>query len=62
MTHEDQRQGRLIPVLAEHTSPDWQEISAVFYQQTELASRIRAFIDFIVEKAVQSGGLIRRMP
>ncbi|NRD89332.1 LysR family transcriptional regulator [Sphingopyxis sp. BSNA05] len=57
MTHEDQRQGRLIPVLDEHTIPVWQEVSAVFYRQTELASRIRVFIDFIVEKAVQSGGM-----
>ena len=62
MTHEDQRQGRLIPVLDEYTIPDWQEVSAVYHRQTELASRIRVFIDFIVEKAVQSGGLIRRMP
>ena len=62
MTHEDQRQGRLIPVLTEQTVPEWQEISAVFYRQTEPISRIRAFLDFIAEKVVQSGGILPHRP
>ncbi|AMO70919.1 LysR family transcriptional regulator [Sphingorhabdus sp. M41] len=62
MTHEDQRRGRLVQVLGEQTIPDWQEVSAVFYRQTELASRIRVFIDFMVEMAGQSGGMILHRP
>lgn len=47
MTHEDRQAGRLIEVLPEQTTPSYQAIHAVYYQNTQLSSRIRCWLDFL---------------
>lgn len=47
MTHEDRQAGRLIEVLPEQTTPSYQPIHAVYYQNTQLSSRIRCWLDFL---------------
>jgi DNA-binding transcriptional LysR family regulator len=49
-THADRKAGRLVEILADYTLPEPQPIHAVYYRQTNLASRIRVFIDFLMEK------------
>jgi DNA-binding transcriptional LysR family regulator len=42
------RNGRLVPVLANYQTPD-ADIYAVYPQRHQLATRIRAFVDFVAE-------------
>jgi DNA-binding transcriptional LysR family regulator len=42
------RNGRLVPVLANYQTPD-ADIYAVYPQRHQLATRIRAFVDFMAE-------------
>jgi DNA-binding transcriptional LysR family regulator len=42
------RNGRLVPVLADYQTPD-ADIYAVYPQRHQLATRIRAFVDFMAE-------------
>ncbi|WPB57553.1 LysR family transcriptional regulator [Xylophilus sp. GOD-11R] len=47
MSAEDRRQGRLVQVLARDTLESRQPINAVYYRNTQLASRIGCFLDFL---------------
>lgn len=42
--------GRLVPLLTDHRPPDRETIHAVFAGHDHLATRIRAFIDFLVAR------------
>jgi len=48
MTGEDRRQGRLVQLMPKATLDVRQSISAVYYRNTALASRITCFIDYMV--------------
>ena len=50
MTHTDRACGNLMPLLEKQTLDVRQSVSAVFYRNTELASRIQCFLDFISER------------
>lgn len=50
MTHEDIRSGRLQVVLPQANNGHRQPIHAVYYRNTQLALRIRCFLDFIQHK------------
>ena len=47
MTEEDRRRGDLVQVLPEATVEVLQPIHAVYYRNTQLASRITCFLDFL---------------
>lgn len=47
MTREDRQQGRLVPLLVRQTLDMRQPVSAVYYRNTALASRITAFVDHV---------------
>jgi len=55
MTDEDQRLGRLRPLLAEQTLVIQQPINAVYYRNTVLSSRIRSFVDYLTEQLTLAG-------
>lgn len=48
MTAADRAAGNLVQVLMAHTFEQRQPVHAVYYRNTELASRIRCFVDFLV--------------
>ena len=50
MTGPDREQGHLVQVLAKHTVDVRQPIHAVYYRNTELASRIQCFVDFLAAR------------
>ncbi|ANN67260.1 LysR family transcriptional regulator [Bordetella bronchialis] len=41
--------GRLVPVLAQYATPE-ADIYAVYHQRLRMASRVRSFVDFLVER------------
>ncbi|MGF6190347.1 LysR substrate-binding domain-containing protein [Serratia sp. 2723] len=47
MTREDQREGRLVQLLAAETLDVRQPINAVYYRNAQLAARITCFLDFV---------------
>jgi len=49
MTRDDRRHGRLVPLFARQTLDQRQPISAVYYRNTALASRITCFVDHVVQ-------------
>ena len=49
LTAQDQAEGRLVQVLARDTLDVRQPINAVYYRNTQLASRIRCFLDYVAE-------------
>jgi DNA-binding transcriptional LysR family regulator len=49
MTEADRQRGHLVQVLARHTVEALQPVHAVYYRNTELAARIRVFLDFLVQ-------------
>ncbi|WP_138472473.1 LysR family transcriptional regulator [Poseidonocella sp. HB161398] len=53
---EDLAQGRLVEVLADWQPPEPEEIHAVFAGHPHLASRIRAFVDFLSEAFGRDAG------
>ncbi len=55
MTGADRASGQLVQVLAEHTLPTRQAVHAVYYQNTELAARIRCFVDFLLDQLAAGG-------
>lgn len=62
-TYADRKAGRLVELLTDYTLPEPQPVHAVYYRQTSLASRIRVFIDFLVEKLQgPEGPLLRELP
>jgi len=46
----DLREGRLVEILANHNPGDGEDIHALFSAQDRLASRVRAFLDFLDEE------------
>ena len=50
MTHQDIAEGRLVPILTEHTLETYQSIHAVYYRNSQLSARIRCFLDFLAER------------
>lgn len=53
MTRDDVAAGRLVQVLEEETLDRRLPVNAVYYRNTELASRIVCFLDFLSEKVAQ---------
>ncbi|AJC64891.1 MULTISPECIES: LysR family transcriptional regulator [Dickeya] len=53
MTRDDVAAGRLVQVLAQETLDRRLPVNAVYYRNTELASRIVCFLDFLSEKVAQ---------
>lgn len=49
MTREDRQEGRLVQLFLRQTLEVRQPISAVYYRNTALASRITAFVDHVVD-------------
>jgi DNA-binding transcriptional LysR family regulator len=43
--------GRLVPLLADHNPGDREEIHALYLGHDKPAARVRAFVDFLVERA-----------
>jgi DNA-binding transcriptional LysR family regulator len=50
MTMADRSAGNLVQVLARQTVKQHQPISAVYYRNTQLASRIGSFLDFLQQR------------
>ncbi len=50
MTQADRQQGTLVQVLVKETVVVWQPIHAVYYRNTQLASRITCFLDYVGEQ------------
>lgn len=49
MTAQDQAQGTLVPLFPRDTVDVRQPIHAVYYRNTQLASRIRCFVDYVAQ-------------
>lgn len=47
MTETDRQRGDLVQVLARHTVDVQQPVHAVYYRNTELAARIRVFLEYL---------------
>lgn len=54
MTASDQADGTLVPLLPKDTVDVRQPIHAVYYRNTQLAARIRCFLDFVAETTGES--------
>ena len=54
--------GRLVPVLEAYNPEDIEPIHAVFAGHEHLAARIRAFVDFLVERAAGRPGAALALP
>jgi DNA-binding transcriptional LysR family regulator len=50
MTEADRQEGDLVQVLLRDTLEVRQPVNAVYYRNTELASRIRCFVDFLAQR------------
>lgn len=50
MTEADRQKGDLVQVLLRDTLEVRQPVNAVYYRNTELASRIRCFVDFLAQR------------
>ncbi|CAM3554218.1 LysR family transcriptional regulator [Bordetella sputigena] len=55
MTREDRRRGDLVQVLARDTVELRQPVHAVYYRNTQLASRIACFLDYVAEQMRAQG-------
>ena len=49
MTREDRRRGALQPLFVKQLLEVRQPINAVYYRNTAISSRIKSFIDYVVE-------------
>ncbi|MNH48066.1 hypothetical protein D3C79_1116250 [compost metagenome] len=47
MTRADRARGDLVQLLIPHTVEQLQPVNAVYYRNTELAARIRVFVDYL---------------
>lgn len=58
---EDLRRGTLVELLADHNAGDLEEINLIFLNQKHIPPRVRAFIDFAVDRIApvlaENGGL-----
>lgn len=50
MTGQDRESGALVQILARETVEVLQPVHAVYYRNTELAARIRCFLDYLAER------------
>jgi DNA-binding transcriptional LysR family regulator len=50
--HDDVQSGRLVELLPQYNPGDIEEVSIIFSNQRHMPQRVRAFIDFAVEKLV----------
>jgi DNA-binding transcriptional LysR family regulator len=50
MTAEDRKRGDLVQILAKDTVEVRQPVNAVYYRNTELALRIRCFLDYLADR------------
>ncbi|AVS69191.1 LysR family transcriptional regulator [Paracidovorax avenae] len=55
MTARDRERGDLVQLLARDTADVRQPISAVYYRNTQLASRIACFLDFLAARLASPG-------
>lgn len=55
MTRQDVWAGRLVQLFQEQTLEVRQPVNAVFYRNTGLSSRIRSFIDYVIERLGDRG-------
>ncbi len=55
MTARDRERGDLVQLLARDTADVRQPISAVYYRNTQLASRIACFLDFLAARLAEPG-------
>ena len=60
MTHGDRHRGELVQVLARDTVEVRQSIHAVYYRNTQIAARIRAFLDFLSSRVGADGATVER--
>ncbi|MGO1073252.1 LysR substrate-binding domain-containing protein [Lysobacter sp. CA199] len=56
MTRADRERGDLLQLFARETLDVRQPINAVYYRNTQLASRIACFLDFLAQRLAPSGG------
>lgn len=56
MTRRDRHDGALVQLFARKTLDVRQPINAVYYRNTQLASRIACFLDFVAQRLTPSGG------
>jgi len=56
MTRQDRRRGDLVQLFADRTLDVRQPINAVYYRNTQLASRIACFLDFLAARLAPRGG------
>ncbi|MET1114419.1 MAG: LysR family transcriptional regulator [Comamonas sp.] len=49
MTQADRARGDLVQLLVPHTVEQLQPVNAVYYRNTELAARIRVFVDYLAQ-------------
>lgn len=56
MTRRDRHTGQLVQLFERETLDVRQPINAVYYRNTQLASRIACFLDFVVERLAPRGG------
>jgi len=55
MTAGDRAEGTLVQLLARETLDVRQPIHAVYYRNTQLAGRIRCFLDFLQQRLPAGG-------
>lgn len=55
MTHADRARGDLVQLLIPHTVEQLQPVNAVYYRNTELAARIRVFVDYLAKALPHPG-------
>lgn len=53
MTARDRADGTLVPLLAKDTVVQLQPVHAVYYRNTELAARIRVFLDYLADRMAE---------
>lgn len=58
MTHGDRHRGELVQVLARDTLDIRQPIHAVYYRNTQIVARIRAFLDFLSKRIDPDGAAL----
>lgn len=55
MTGDDRQSGRLVQLFPKQTMDVRQPINAVYYRNTALSSRIKSFVDYLVEQLGELG-------
>jgi DNA-binding transcriptional LysR family regulator len=50
--YDDLKAGRLVELLPQYAADDVEEVSVIYANQRHMPKRVRAFIDFAIEKLV----------